>query len=108
MENKLNSNFTETYYADIFDYFINNSDQVSQVVNNITNVINNHQQKYNKSSQRKFMDIGSGPGTITKHISSLFDETQIIEPNDLFEKLYTNIKNYKLFKGNFLNYPNDG
>ena len=46
----------------------------------------------NLVNKNSFLDIGAGPGNITRQVSSFFNDTFVIEPNSKFRKFYSNEK----------------
>ena len=96
---ELSSNFTNEDYADIFDYFAKNSNHNEIMINLLNDKI------IPQLKERKnYLDIGAGPGHITKNIFHNFNETDILEPNDEYEHLYREIKYNRLIKSKFLDY----
>lgn len=92
------SNFTEQFYAETLQYFINKSDQVDKVYDLIKNFII----KEKKCEKLKsYMDIGAGTGTMGKLMSEYFEQIHLIEPNN--EHNYNDIKNCVSHRTNYLN-----
>jgi SAM-dependent methyltransferase len=101
MKNNINSNFTNSEYANIFDWFTNNSNHERNIVKNIKQLISN------KKITRTCLDIGTGNGNISKHITPLFDNMTLLEPNKEYIRMYNGIKYDSLISLDFLNYETD-
>lgn len=89
------SNFTETEYEKIERVFTKNTGHITSLVNfvkyKIIPLIN---------SKKSFLDIGSGPATITKPLSQFFETTSVVEPNRAYESLYQE-NNFTAYIANF-------
>ncbi len=81
---KLRSNFNEKEYEKAENIFLDNTDHIFNVVNFFKKKV------LPKINLNDFLDIGPGPGNITKLIAGFFKNTTIVEPNKYF------LKNYKL------------
>jgi len=81
---KVSSNFTEDYYANVYQHFIEHSTHVDIV----TTVIKTQVWPLLRST-RSYLDIGAGPAHITKLLAPHFTRISIVEPNvEFYKALY--------------------
>ncbi len=77
------SNFEESEYGGVEDVFINNTNHKDLLVRFVRSKIFPQ-----LNSKKTFLDIGAGPGKITKILATYFDSTTVIEPNPVYKSAY--------------------
>jgi SAM-dependent methyltransferase len=82
---EINSNFSDSDYANIFDWFTNNSDHEFVIHANLIKII----ESLHKCDD--FLDIGTGNGHIARLLYKSFQRTILLEPNQEYFKMYENI-----------------
>ncbi len=90
------SNFREIEYGDVENVFINNTSHKDLLVQFVRSKI-----LPQLVSKKSFLDIGAGPGEITKILTAYFDSTTVVEPNPTYRSDYkrlgflTHIRNFQ-------------
>lgn len=94
-EQLLNSMFKDTDYKKLDTFFLNNTNQTKNQINYI-----NHKILPTLNRRTKLLDIGAGPGNVTKQIAKNFNNTTIIDPISEYSNTFKEL-GFKTFVNNF-------